>query len=123
MPVVRALTAYPWVPRTVPLPRPDGTIAALVGLLWNRGLLLKKAAHFVRKRMNKKEFDRQKQLLFVYLRRNRKCAICGGEVNPQEITTDRDILAPLQIDDLLQVQLVHPFCEAKTRREGSQLAA
>ena len=73
--------------------------------------------------MNKKEFDRQKQLLFVYLRSGCKCAACGGEVSPQEMATDRDILAPLQIDDLLQVQLLHPFCKAKAAREKPQLAA
>lgn len=74
--------------------------------------------------MNKREFDRQKQLLFVYLRRNCKCAICGGEVNPQEFTTDRDIIAPLEIDDLLRVQLMHPFCKAaEARRDGPRLAA
>jgi hypothetical protein len=80
-------------------------------------------AHSMRNHMNKKEFDRQKQLLFVYLRHDGKCAICGGEVNPQEAATDRDIVAPLQIDDLLRVQLMHPFCKAAGARRTTRQAA
>ena len=78
---------------------------------------------FTRKHMNKKEFELQKQLLFVYLRHDCKCFVCGGTVNPQEVTTDREIIAPLQIDDLLRIHLVHPFCKAAEARRSSQSAA
>ena len=63
--------------------------------------------------MNKTQFDLKKQMLFVYMRRGGCCAICGGEVNAREVATDKDFSAPLPIDDLLKVQLVHPFCKAR----------
>lgn len=68
--------------------------------------------------MNKRQFDLKKQMLFVYMRRDGRCAICGGEVSPHEVATDREITTPLPIDDLLAVQLVHPFCKARASRSG-----
>ncbi len=73
--------------------------------------------------MNKREFDREKQLLWVYLRHGSKCAACGYEVNPLEVATDRDIAEPLPIDDLLAVRLLHPFCKAAEARRAGRLVA
>ena len=70
--------------------------------------------------MNKREFDLKKQVLFVFMRRNGRCAVCGGEVNPTEVSMDREFSAPLPIDDLLSVQLMHPFCKAREARKTSR---
>jgi hypothetical protein len=74
-------------------------------------------------RMNKREFDRRKQLLWVYLRHDGKCNICGYEVNQDDIATDREIVEPLGTDDLLKVRLMHPFCRAAEARQRARRAA
>jgi hypothetical protein len=73
--------------------------------------------------VNKTEFELQKQLLWVYMRHEGKCTACGHEVNPREVATDRDIVRPLDIDDLLEVRLMHPFCKAAAARRARQLSA
>ncbi len=73
--------------------------------------------------MNKREFDLKKQVMFVYLRHEGRCAVCGGEVNPREVATDRDMPAPLRIDDLLRVRLMHPFCKAREARAAARTSA
>lgn len=74
--------------------------------------------------VNKHEFDQQKRLLWVYLRHGGECAICGSEVNPNEIATDPDARAPLGTDAMLQVRLLHPFCKAvEARRTARPVAA
>ncbi len=73
--------------------------------------------------MNKQQFEQQKRLLWVYMRNEGKCAICGRGVDLREVATDREVTAGMGIDHLLMVQLVHPFCRtAATRRPGQRAA-
>jgi len=53
--------------------------------------------------MTKAEFDRQGQLLWVYLRRRAKCAIRGQEVSRDEAATSTAIPVALGIHELLQL--------------------
>lgn len=62
--------------------------------------------------MSKAEFDRQRQLLWVYLRHRAKCAICAQEMSRHEAATSPSIEVALAIDDLLQVRLMHSQCKS-----------
>jgi len=53
--------------------------------------------------MTKAEFDRQRQLLWVYLRREGKCAVRGQEVSRDEAATSTAIPVALGIHELLQL--------------------
>jgi hypothetical protein len=72
--------------------------------------------------MIKKEFDRQKQMLWVYLRHQGKCTQCGQKVDLHENALSKAVPMALGIDHLLRVQLVHSHCEASAS-PPSRLAA
>jgi hypothetical protein len=73
--------------------------------------------------MNRREFEMRKQMLWVYLRHQGRCAICTREVSREEATTDREISIPLSIDELLQLRLMHPRCKAARDPDQETLAA
>jgi uncharacterized protein (DUF983 family) len=72
--------------------------------------------------MTKKEFDRQRQLLWVYLRHRGRCAVCGLEVSLAEAATSLAITTPLGIDELLQVKLKHTNCQKTAPKSADKLA-
>ncbi len=75
--------------------------------------------------MNKAEFARKRQLLWVYLRHQGKCAVCGHEVSPDDPAIAAAIPRALGIDELLQVRLTHSRCRtaAKGTRDREYLSA
>ena len=73
--------------------------------------------------MNKAEFARKRQLLWVYLRHRGRCVVCGQAVSPDEPATAGAIPVALGIDELLKVQLMHSHCKAAEARETGHRAA
>ena len=66
--------------------------------------------------MTRAEFDRQRQLHWVYLRRQGKCAVCGQEVSRAEAAISTAIRVALGIDELLKLHLMH--CHRKMSGAG-----
>ncbi len=73
--------------------------------------------------MNKKDFELHRQLLWVYLRHNRKCTHCGQQVSLDEAATTIDTKVPLGIDDLIRVKLMHIRCREEATGRAQQRAA
>lgn len=73
--------------------------------------------------MTRAEFDRQRQLHWVYLRRQGKCAVCGQEVSRAEAAISTAIRVALGIDELLQLELMHSHCQLAGAEWTGNLAA
>jgi hypothetical protein len=73
--------------------------------------------------MIKSEFERQKQMLWVYLRHQGKCTVCGHAVDPHEDTIGRSVPVVLGIDHLLKVRLKHSHCEGSASPPARLAAA
>ncbi|HEX2924191.1 MAG TPA: hypothetical protein VHS28_09205 [Chloroflexota bacterium] len=73
--------------------------------------------------MNRREFELRKQMLWVYLRHQGRCAVCDKEVSREEATTDRGLVVPVDIDELLKLRLMHPRCKAAENSESETRAA
>lgn len=66
--------------------------------------------------MNKQDFERQRQMLWVHLRDRGRCSVCGQGVDLQDEAIGRAVPRALGIDQLLRIRLVHSRCEAAGRR-------
>lgn len=62
--------------------------------------------------MNKSQFARKRQLLWLYLRRGGRCSVCGQDVSPDDPGLSGAIPAALDIEGLLRLELTHSRCSA-----------
>jgi hypothetical protein len=62
--------------------------------------------------MNKSQFARKRQVLWLYLRRGGRCSVCGEGVSPDDPGLSEAIPKALDIEDLLKLQLTHSRCSA-----------
>ena len=70
--------------------------------------------------MNKSQFARKRQLLWLYLRRGGRCAVCGEDVSPDDPGLSEAIPKALDIEDLLRVELTHSRCSALANRGAAE---